>query len=178
MSNWDRLISDLRTAQDRAEQSEKIIVSNLCDMSQSKRLKKSIMPWPAIERDAAAASRALAGTRIEQQRADAGDIILKAMTSFSEGKITAVQVSAVETRANNLCAHLSTLQKALENFDVIKAQIKTARTDSKNRDTAAASKAKSDLDGILRSIQIMQDRLDLSEAEATKLKALAEGTVK
>ena len=174
-SNWDDMIDELNKAQADQDRAKAAIQQKVQALAESKRLTKAVKPWPQIEKEMQDALHAMAGQRLVEQRADVGSLMIKAMSSFREGKINAIQVSRIEAHVLHLDTHFSALQKSLSEFEQIRAQIKAARAQGKDLADQAAAQTKARLASIVASIAKMKDNLDISEAEAKRLRAIAEG---
>ena len=174
-SNWDDMIDELNKAQADQDRAKSAIQAKVQAVAESRRLTKAIKPWPQIEKEMQDALHAMAGQRLGEQRADVGALMIKAMTSFREGKINAIQVARIEANVLRLDHHFSSLQKSLSEFEQVRAQIQAARAQGQDLADQAAAQTKARLASIVATIAKMKDNLDISEAEAKRLRAIAEG---
>jgi|GEM_PF-5876205 len=176
MSNFEEMCIELTKAYQRAERAKNTIGSNVRKVADGKRMLKSSTPWETIEREIATVSRANAGVRLDQQRSAVGQIMIKSMTAFNEGKITSQQVAQIEAHVLRLDGQFEVLTKSLQQFDTISTAIKNIRAQGQELAKQAADQTKAKLDSILKSIADMQSNLDLSLTEADKLRKMAEGS--
>ena len=176
MSAYDEFLKEIIQARDDQLAAKSKITASVDKAVGIRQFMKATSPLAEIEHQLNTCGRSMAGIRLDQQRAQCGSLMMKALTSQKEGKLTAAEVATINANVLHLDGAFSTMQKSLAEFDAIHSQIKAVRAQGKELATQAAAATKNRLASILETIKSMEGNLDISANEAKRLRTLAEGT--
>ncbi len=175
MSNYDKLLTELQQAWAEQIRAKTKIATSVKNVVGLRQFLKATSPLAEIEHQLNTCGRAMAGIRLDKQRAGCGSLMMKALASQKDGKISAAEVATINAKVLHLDGQFSEMQKSLEQFDAVCANIKAVRAQGKELAAQAAAVTKTRLSSILASIDSMHSNLDLSADEANRLRAFAEG---
>jgi len=176
MSAYSEMLDELKQAMDRQAAAKRTIAASVDKAVGIRQFMKATSPLAEIEHQLNTCGRSMAGIRLDKQRAQCGSLMMKALTSQKEGKLTAAEVATINAHALHLDGHYSVMHNSLAEFDAIHEQIKAVRAQGKELAAQAAQATKTRLASILETIKAMEGNLDISANEAKRLRTLAEGT--